>query len=122
MTVKRILAVDDSRADLANIEDILKGARYEVFEAGSGREAIDKARALKPDLIFMDVMMSEMDGFQATREILKDPALKHIPVVFVTSKCNKADRVWAQMVGGKALVCKPYTADEILRQADSVAP
>jgi twitching motility two-component system response regulator PilH len=116
MSVKRILAVDDSHADLTNIEDILKGAGYQVYEARSGKEAIAQARSLKPDMIFMDVVMAEMDGFQATREILKDAALKHIPVVFVTSKCSKADLVWAQLVGGKALVCKPYTPDQILGQ------
>lgn len=117
MTVKTILAVDDSNADLTNIESILQSANYQVFEAKSGREAIEQAKKVKPDLIFMDVVMSEMDGFQATREILKDPELKNIPIIFVTSKCQKADRIWAQMVGGKALVCKPYTADQILEQA-----
>jgi twitching motility two-component system response regulator PilH len=116
MTVKRILAVDDSNTDLTNIEDILRGAGYQVFEAKSGKEAIDQAKALVPDMIFMDVVMAEMDGFQATREILKSPELKHIPVVFVTSKCSKADVVWAQLVGGKALVCKPYTPEQILAQ------
>jgi twitching motility two-component system response regulator PilH len=64
--------------------------------------------------------MAEMDGFQATREILKSPELKHVPVVFVTSKCSKADLVWAQLVGGKALVCKPYTAEQILDQIPKV--
>jgi twitching motility two-component system response regulator PilH len=117
MAVQKILAVDDSAADLTNIESILQGANYKVFEARSGSDAVKKAKEIKPDLIFMDVVMTDMDGFQATREILKDPELRNIPVIFVTSKCQKADRVWAQMVGGKALICKPYAPEEILDQA-----
>jgi twitching motility two-component system response regulator PilH len=117
MSVQKILAVDDSAADLSNIESILQTANYKVFEARSGADAVRKAKEIKPDLIFMDVVMADMDGFQATREILKDPELRNIPVVFVTSKCQKADRVWAQMVGGKALICKPYAPEEILEHA-----
>mgnify|MGYP000888627495 CR=1 FL=1 len=116
MSVTKILAVDDSNTDLTNIETILKNAQYEVIDARSGKEAIEKAKLHRPDMIFMDVVMAEMDGFKATREILKDPELKDIPVIFVTSKCQKADRVWAQMVGGKAVVCKPYPPEAILDQ------
>jgi twitching motility two-component system response regulator PilH len=116
MAITKILAVDDSAVDLTNIETILRNAKYEVVEARSGIEAIQKAKQHKPDMIFMDVVMAEMDGFKATREILKDPELKDIPVIFVTSKCQKADRVWAQMVGGKAIVCKPYPPEAILEQ------
>jgi twitching motility two-component system response regulator PilH len=120
MAITKILAVDDSNADLTNIESILRDAQYQVIDARSGAEAIEKAKLHKPDMIFMDVVMAEMDGFKATREILKDPALRDIPVVFVTSKCQKADRVWAQMVGGKALVCKPYPAEAILEQVKAL--
>ena len=116
MAVRKVLCVDDARADLTNIEKIVSGANCLVSTASSGTEALERAKADKPDLIFMDVNMAGMDGFAATRELKKDAATKDIPVVFVTSKNQKADRVWAQMQGGAGFISKPYTADDILAQ------
>lgn len=115
MSVRKVLCVDDARADLTNIEKIVSGANYLVVTAGSGKEALDKVKSEKPDLIFMDVNMSDMDGFATTRELKKNPETKGIPIVFVTSKSQKADRVWAQMQGGAGFVSKPYGAEEILQ-------
>jgi len=61
-----------------------------------------------------------MDGFAATRELSANAVTKSIPVVFVTSKAQKADKVWAQMQGGKGYVTKPYTADQIVEQLKAV--
>jgi twitching motility two-component system response regulator PilH len=116
MPISKILVVDDSLADRTRLSEILTAANYRVNTANSGREAIEVARGILPDLIFMDVVMAEMDGFEACRQILKDPATKTIPIVFCTSKGSKADRVWAQMNGGKGLVAKPYTPEQILEQ------
>ena len=85
-----------------------------VVLASSGAEAVTKAKAEVPDLIMMDVNMPGLDGFSATRQLMQDPITKGIPVVFVTSKDQKADRVFAQMLGAKGFVTKPYTADQIL--------
>lgn len=116
MPINKVLVVDDSTVDRMNIQNIITDAGYNVIAAGSGQEAIDKAIAEKPDLIFMDVVMQSMDGYQACREISHNDATKHIPIVFVTSKGQKADRMWAEMQGGKALVQKPYTPDQIVQQ------
>ncbi len=116
MTVKKVLIVDDSRPDLLNLEKIVSGAGVLVLTAASGKEAVQKANADKPDLIFMDVNMAEMDGYAATRTLQGSAETKSIPVVFVTSKSQKADKVWGQMVGGKGYVTKPYSSDQILEQ------
>ncbi len=116
MSVRTIMVVEDNAAERINLETILTQAGYLVHCVISGKEALEKLKHLKPDLIFMDVVMAEMDGFEACRTISKDPETKHIPVVFCTSKSQKADRVWATMNGGKGLVAKPYTADQILDQ------
>ena len=116
MSVRKVLCVDDSRADLTNLEKIVAGANCLVATAISGEEAVAKALSEKPDLIFMDVNMAGMDGFAATRELKKNADTKGIPVVFVTAKNQKADRVWAQMQGGSGFVSKPYTADDIVQQ------
>jgi twitching motility two-component system response regulator PilH len=120
MSINKILAVDDSKVDLINIQNIISDAGYEVITASSGQEAIDKAANEQPDLIFMDVVMQHMDGYQATRELTHNDATKNIPIIFVTSKGQKADRVWAEMTGAKGLVQKPYTPDQILEQISNL--
>ena len=115
----KILVVDDSPADLQNIKSIVVNAGHTVITASSGREAITKAKEMMPDMIFMDVIMENTDGFEACREIISNSATKSIPVVFVSSKCQKADRVWAELQGGKALVGKPYTEDEIVEKINT---
>ncbi|MGE5466169.1 MAG: response regulator [Ignavibacteria bacterium] len=116
MAAKKVLVVDDARPDLMNLEKIVSDAGYHVITATSGEQAIKVAKVEQPSLIFMDVNMKEVDGFQATRTLQADPTTKAIPVVFVTSKDQKADRVWAQMLGAKGYVTKPYSADQILDQ------
>lgn len=118
--VSKVLVVDDSLAELQNLKTILTDAGCVVSTATSGSEAVKKALAEKPNVIFMDVIMPEMDGFAATRELSNNAATKAIPVVFVTSKAQKADKVWAQMQGGKGYVTKPYTADQIVEQLKAV--
>jgi twitching motility two-component system response regulator PilH len=117
---KKILVVDDSPTDRTNLCQILQQAGHTVFSAMNGKEAIAKAKAERPDVIFLDVIMPEMDGYATCRTLISDPATKQIPIVFVTSKSQKADKVWAQMQGGKGYVTKPYTAEQINSQLSSV--
>lgn len=119
MAINKILVVDDSSVDLMNLKHIVEEAGYQVVTASSGQDAIDKASAEHPDLIFMDVVMQQMDGYQACREITHNESTKDIPIVFVTSKGQKADRMWAEMQGGKSLVQKPYTPDQIIEQINA---
>ena len=108
--------LDDEPAHLTNLRDILSDAGFSVSTANNGKEAIEKAKAKAPDLIFLDIIMPEMDGFETCRQLAGDPETKEIPVVFVSSKNQRADKVWAEMQGGKAYVTKPYSADEIVDQ------
>ena len=114
MATRKILAVDDSPADLANLKAVLSEAGCVVLTATNGKEAFAKAKADHPDMIFLDIIMPEMDGYEACRLLANNPDTKDIPVVFCTSKGQKADRVWAQMQGGKDLVAKPYKKEQIL--------
>ena len=116
MAINKILVVDDSPAELENIKNIVQEAGYPVLSAANGKEAVGIAQAEQPDLIFMDIIMPDMDGYATCRLLSNDSATKHIPVVFVTSKNQKADRLWAQMQGGKAFISKPYQADDIIDQ------
>jgi len=119
MAVRKVLCVDDANADLINLEKIVTGAGLTALTSTSGKDALVKAKNDKPDLIFLDINMPDMDGFAVMRELKRDPEIKDIPVVLITSKSQKADKMWAQMQGAKGYVTKPYTPDQILEQIRS---
>jgi CheY-like chemotaxis protein len=114
--MKKILIVDDSAVDSQHLLRILQDAGHAVVVASSGAEAILKAGSEKPDLIMMDVNMPDLDGFATTRKLGQAADTKKIPVVFVTGKDQKVDRVFAQMLGAKGFVTKPYLPEQILAQ------
>jgi twitching motility two-component system response regulator PilH len=114
--MSKILIVDDSPVDAQNLKNILTDAGHSVTVATSGAEGVAHAKSVHPDLIMMDVNMPGLDGFSAARQLTNDATTKGIPVVFVTGKDQKADRVFAQMLGAKGFVTKPYTAEQILSQ------
>lgn len=116
MTVRKVLCVDDSAAELNVIKHIVLNAHLEVVSATNGKDAIQLARHEMPDLILLDIVMSDMDGFAVMRELQKDPATKGIPVVFVSSKSQKADLEWAKMQGAKGFVPKPVSESAILEE------
>lgn len=118
---KKILVVDDSRAETANMRSILTDAGCMVITASNGVEAVAKAKAEKPAVIFLDIVMPDMDGYEACRLLQEDPATKSIPVVFVTSKGRKVDKVWGQMQGAKGHIVKPYQPDHIIDQLKALA-
>lgn len=114
MSVNKILIVDDSPVDLAHLKGILEDAGYQAVTATNGQDAQAKAKSCRPDLILMDVVMDGVDGFEACRNITKDSATANIPVLFVTSKNQRADKVWGELQGGKGMISKPYTPDQII--------
>ncbi len=116
MTDSKVLIVDDSCTDLARLSLILSEEGCTVITASSGREAVSKAHSERPDMIFMDIVMDDMDGFEAVRKLAADAATRSIPVVFVSSNRQRADRVWAIMQGAKELISKPYEPRQILDQ------
>lgn len=117
---KKVLAVDDSAADLANLKTILEEAGCVVVTATGGAEAVTKAKSEKPQIVFLDIVMPDVDGYEACRQLAADAATQSIPVVFVTSKGQKADKVWGEMQGAKGYVSKPYSADQIIDQLKSL--
>ena len=119
MSINKVLVVDDSDTELTNIKGIVGNTGCIVLSASSGLEAVEIAKKEQPDIIFMDIIMPDMDGYEATRKLNNDPITRNIPIIFVSSKNQKADKLWAQMQGGKGYVTKPYTADKIINQLKS---
>ena len=114
--VRTVLVVEDNQIDRTRLVKVLSDAGYEVSTAENGLQAIDQVKRNKPDAILMDVNMPEMDGFAATRALRGDKDTKHIPVILVTAKDQKADKAWGQMLGAKGYVTKPFTDEQLLEQ------
>jgi twitching motility two-component system response regulator PilH len=110
----KVLVVDDTAAHLQQMKEIVSEAGYQVITATSGKEAVEKTRSEKPSMVFLDIVMDDLDGYGACREITRDEATKDIPVVFVSTKSNRADRLWAEKQGARALLSKPINSDEIV--------
>ena len=103
----KILVVDDIPANVRVLEARLQASYYSVVTASSGAEALDVAAAERPDLILLDVMMPEMDGFECCRRLKSDPALASIPVVMVTALDQASDRLKGLEAGADDFLTKP---------------
>lgn len=103
----KILIVDDSPTHTATTMKILISAGYDVITAINGNDGIAIAKSELPDLILMDVVMPELNGFQATRKLTQDPVTKQIPVILLTTKDQETDRVWGERQGAKDYLVKP---------------
>jgi CheY-like chemotaxis protein len=115
MALARVLIVDDSEAVLAYGRAVL-GGRYSVTTARNGIEGLERARAIQPDAILLDLSMPEMDGEQVLAELAKDPDLSVIPVVVVSSERERAERCIA--LGAAAILHKPAAIEELVRTID----
>ena len=115
-----ILVVEDSQVDRLRLLKLLNAAGYSVSTAQNGLEAIEQVRHIAPALILMDVNMPQMDGFAATRALRGGEQTKHIPVILVTAKNQKADLAWGQMLGAKGYITKPYADELLLEQVREV--
>jgi len=120
MTINKILVVDDSPTDLQNMEDILSKEGFHISKATSGMEAIKKSNNEIPDIIFLDVVMDDKNGFQTCRELKKNPQTKDIPVFLVSSKNQKVDHLYAQQVGAKELISKPVDSALLLSKINNL--
>ena len=111
-----VLIVDDSPTEVHVIKAALEGEGYETLSAESGELGIQMARESKPDLILMDVVMPGLNGFQATRQLSKDPKTAAIPVIMVTTKNQKTDRIWGMRQGAVDYIIKPFSAQDLLEK------
>ena len=109
----RILIVDDSPSQLMGIRRIVEKLGHEALTAEDGAAGVEAAKREIPDLILMDVVMPNLNGFQATRSITREPTTKHIPIVLVTTKDQDTDRVWGMRQGAKAYITKPFSETEL---------
>ena len=118
----RILIVDDSPSQLLGIKRIVEKLGHEALTAEDGAAGVEAARRERPDLILMDVVMPNLNGFQATRTIAKDAKTSHIPIILVTTKDQETDRVWGMRQGAKAYVTKPVDESILIETIGKLLP
>jgi len=109
-----ILVIDDSNTIRRSAELFLKAAGHEVILASDGFEALARVVERPPDLIFIDVMMPRLDGYQTCALLKKNERFRHIPVVMLTSKDGVFDRARGALVGCDEYLTKPFTKSELL--------
>jgi CheY-like chemotaxis protein len=96
--------------------EYLQFSGFDVAEASSGREAVDKAAAIQPDIILMDLSLPGMDGWEATRRLKADDTTKHIPIVALTGHVLAGASEGARKAGCDAFVTKPCLPDDLVRE------
>ena len=110
----RILIVDDSPSQLMGMKRIVEKLGHEALTAEDGAAGVEAAKANVPDLILMDVVMPNLNGFQATRASSKESTTAHIPIVLVTTKDQETDKVWGMRQGAKAYITKPFNEAQLI--------
>ena len=113
MAVNKILIVDDSATDRFYLTQLLEAEGFSVVSLESGEACVERAASIMPDLIIMDIIMTGLTGFQATRSLTKDPVTSKIPVILCSGKLQITDHSWAEKMGAKSCVLKPINKDEI---------
>ena len=110
----RILIVDDTVKNIQVLGTILKKEAYQINVAQNGKQALDVVGKVRPDLILLDVMMPEMDGFEACKRLKENPETADIPVIFLTAKVETEDIVKGFELGAVDYVTKPFNPTELL--------
>lgn len=113
LNVPNILIVDDVSANLKVLGDMLKGEGYKVRPVPNGMLALQVASKEKPDLILLDIMMPDMDGYEVCRRLKENPKLSDIPVIFISALNDTQDIVKALKSGGVDFITKPFQAEEV---------
>ncbi|MBN2108834.1 MAG: response regulator [Deltaproteobacteria bacterium] len=113
-TANTILVVDDSPTELRLLTDPLKTKGYTVITAVDGDEAIQKACALLPKLMLLDVIMPKKNGFQVCRQLKNSPETKNIKIIIISSKSQESDKFWGMKQGADEYMVKPFDEKTLL--------
>jgi twitching motility two-component system response regulator PilH len=114
-----ILIVDDSPTEVHVMQTALQRHGYRTVVAADGEEGVRLARQVRPDLIFMDIVMPGVNGYQATRTLTNDPVTRGIPIVMVTSKGQETDRIWGLRQGAVDYLVKPISGNQLIEKAQA---
>lgn len=120
MSPYKVLVVDDEPFICRSLSFVLRKQKYEVFEARNGEEALLAIRTHRPDLVFLDVMMPKINGFEVTQRVKSDPELSSTKIILLTAKGQDSDRVNGEQVGADDYMTKPFSPTKILERAREI--
>jgi len=118
----RILVVDDDHLTVKVMQDLLELQGYQVLVAYDGQEGLRQARAWRPDLIILDIMMPKLDGFKVARLLKSDKLYRRIPIIILTVRAGEDDRALARMSGADLYLQKPFDPDDFLEKVRGFLP
>lgn len=110
----KVMVVDDAVSELKLMESILRSAGHQVSCYDGGELLEQRVAEEQPDLLLLDIVMPNRNGYELLRCLRKDPRTRDTPVVFVSSKNQDSDRVWGKRQGAQDYLSKPFTADQLL--------
>ena len=116
----KVLVVDDSPTEMYQFKSMLEELGYDVITASNGLDAVTLAKQEQPDCVLMDIVMPDMNGFQATRQICRGDNTSHIPVIIVSSKNQETDKVWGARQGASGYITKPVDIPELVSVMERV--
>ncbi len=115
-----ILIIDDSPTEVHVFKSMLMNNDIEVSVARNGEEGIEKAIETRPDCILMDVVMPGKNGFQATRDLSRNPVTSAIPVIIITTKDQETDKIWGMRQGARDYIVKPAEERDLIDRINKV--
>ena len=119
---KRILVIEDQEDNRRIVRDLLTSVGYELIEAVTGEEGVAMAEMHRPELILMDIELPGLDGYEATRRIKANPALRQIPIIVVNSYALSGDDIKAHDAGCDAYIAKPFSPRVLLAKIREYVP
>jgi two-component system alkaline phosphatase synthesis response regulator PhoP len=117
---KKILVVDDEDDILHFLELVLEEKGYDVITASGGHEALTRAQMDKPDLVLLDIMMPQMDGWEVLKLLRVDEETTRIPVAMLSARIEAKDRVQGLQEGAVDYICKPFSLHELFEKIDAI--
>jgi DNA-binding response OmpR family regulator len=118
--MKKILVVDDEDDILHFLEMVLREKGYQVTTASGGHEALTRAQIDKPDLVLLDIMMPQMDGWEVLKLLRVDDETRRIPVAMLSARTEAKDRVQGLQEGAIDYICKPFSLTELLGKIEAI--
>jgi twitching motility two-component system response regulator PilH len=119
--VKKILIVDDSQAEVHLMQSMLQQGGFHSVGISDPTRIEDAIEEERPNVILLDVVMPQRNGFQACRELKSQDIYSQIPVILVTSRSSPSDRYWGEQQGANGWVAKPFTSEELLNAVKKFA-
>lgn len=119
---QKVLVVDDEPNILMSLEFLMRKNGYEVFIARNGAEAIDLVNRQQPDVLVLDIMMPEVDGYEVCRYIRQQEELKNTKVIFLSAKSKEADIEKGYAAGADLYLTKPFSTRELMQRIGEFAP